>query len=151
LRFRSATIVTILLVCLAGCRRGPKIVPVSGKVLYKGNSLTSGVVMFQPDSGPLARGTIEPDGSFRLTTKTAGDGCTVGRCQIRVACTEPQSEDAWARAAEVEPPTAKSLIPRRYAHFGSSGLVEEVREGGGPIVLELTDERPTDAAQPQPK
>src|SRR5436190_15065410 len=51
------------LVILAGCNHGPKMTPVTGKVIYNGRPLEFGVVMFQPPSGQPAQGKIQPDGT----------------------------------------------------------------------------------------
>jgi hypothetical protein len=108
-------------------------------VVYNGQPLTFGSVMFQPDEGRLARGTIQPDGSFQLTTHSDGDGCAVGPSRVRVSCFESQRPQAEARPEEGEMPLGGLLIPKRYTSFGTSGLTVEVRPGGEPIVIELTD------------
>jgi hypothetical protein len=139
-RRRWPLAVLLIGVGLAGCQRGPKIVPVSGKVTYNGQALKFGSVMFQPDNGPLARGTIQSDGTFRLTTHTEGDGCAVGTCQVRITCFQSQSaQDISAQATAGEVPTGGLLIPKRYTSFGTSGITAEVRRGGKPFVFELTD------------
>src|SRR6476620_3166559 len=78
----------LLLLLLAGCNRGPKMVPVTGKVIYNGKPLEFGVVMFQPPSGQPAQGKIQPDGTFTLSTYRLNDGAVVGKHKIRVACYE---------------------------------------------------------------
>ena len=53
---------------VAGCNHGPKMAPVTGKVLYNGKPLTFGVITFQPPSGQPAQGDIQSDGAFTLST-----------------------------------------------------------------------------------
>jgi len=132
--------VLLAAVALAGCQRGPKIVPVSGKVTYNGAPLKFGSVMFQPKGGPLARGSIQSDGTFRLTTVTDGDGCTEGTSKVRITCFQSQSGDVAAQAEAGEVPGGGLLIPKRYTSFGTSGLTAEVRRGGEPFLFDLTDE-----------
>lgn len=61
-------------VCGSGCSSGssgamPSLLPVKGKVFYKGKPMTQGVVTFEPDGyGRPASGKLQPDGSFALLT-----------------------------------------------------------------------------------
>jgi hypothetical protein len=76
---------------VGGCNRGPKMVQVSGKVLYKDGTVPHGgvcVVNFipTPESTAVikkaASGAIGPDGSFSLTTRTSNDGVYVGEYAV---------------------------------------------------------------------
>ena len=103
-------------------------------MFYNDKPLTNGVVMFQPSYGPPSRGTIQPDGTFELTTLGRGSGARPGINQVRVSSRE-------------EPPTQKGelklgrlLIPERYTQFGDSGLTADVKaENNEPFVFHLTD------------
>ena len=72
----------LTLVILAGCNRGPKMTPVTGKVIYNGRPLEFGVVMFQPPSGQPAQGEIQPDGTFILSTYRLNDGVVLGKHKV---------------------------------------------------------------------
>lgn len=136
-----AHLFTLAFIALAiiGCSRGPEIVPVSGKVLYNGEPLKYGGVMFQPEAGQPARGVIQPDGTFVLTTESKGDGATVGRNRVRVTCYEAQ--DPSAAASEGEAALGKLLIPKKYTDIDTSEIEIEVPRGGkNDVVIELTDE-----------
>jgi hypothetical protein len=100
----------LLLAALAGCDGGPQIVPLKGKVVYKGQPLTFGSVMLQPEGGQPATAVIEPDGTFVLSTHSPGDGATVGQNRVRVTSYEGQAPDA-KRSAETELALGNSLIP----------------------------------------
>lgn len=122
---------------LAGCERGPQMVQVTGKVLYNGQPLKFGSVTFQPPTGQPARGEIQSDGTFSLSTYRPGDGAVVGRHKVRVACYESQ------RPTAVKPPGEQSLgkllIPQKYTLFDESGLTADVRaDSTAPLVFELT-------------
>jgi hypothetical protein len=128
------------LMLLAGCDRGPQIVPLKGKVTYNGEPLKFGGVMLQPVGGQPATGTIEPDGSFVLSTNKLGDGATVGMNRIRVTCFEGQAPGA-AGGEETERALGNSLIPRRYNDIDTSGLTVDVMPSGNEdLLLELTDD-----------
>src|SRR5713226_7256559 len=58
----------------AGCDgQTPQFTPVMGKVSCRGISLPVGTIVFAPDSdrgnnGPMAKGSIQPDGKYMLKT-----------------------------------------------------------------------------------
>lgn len=80
-----AIAVAIALVAfVAGCRRGPAVVPVSGTVEVDGTPLTSGAITVVPDHGRAATGTIGKDGRFTLSTFVPGDGALLGRHRVVV-------------------------------------------------------------------
>lgn len=136
---------SLLLVAAAttGCSRGPTIAPVSGKVLYNGEPLKFGSVMFQGESGQPARATIQPDGTFELTTDSMGDGARVGTNRVRVTCYEAQDPNAAASAGEAA--LGKLLIPKKYTDIDTSGIVIDVPPGGKQdLVIELKDETPAE-------
>lgn len=62
-----------------GCGSGhPETFPVAGKITYDGQPVTQGTVVFYPEEGQPAMGTIAADGSYRLTTFEDGDGAAAG-------------------------------------------------------------------------
>src|SRR5262249_8325025 len=100
-----------LLPVLAGCNRGPKMLPVSGKVIYNGRPLEFGVVMFQPPSGQPAQGQIQPDGTFTLSTYRLNDGAVVGKHKVRVACYESMRPGFVKGSGEQS--LGKPLVPEK--------------------------------------
>jgi hypothetical protein len=98
----------MLLVALAaGCGpgNGLNMARVSGKITYKGQPVTNGTVFFMPDEakgtvGPPAVGSLTADGSYILSTETAGDGVIVGNHKVGVTGVEPAPVDG---SAEVDP------------------------------------------------
>jgi len=127
-----------VLACGCGESRLPT-APVTGKVLYNGEPLQFGLVMTRPDVGPLARGTIQPDGSFSLSSYESDDGAVLGTHRVRVTCFENQRPGAVPPPADTEATLGRSWIPPRYANFHSSGLTLDVQPHNEPLVLELGD------------
>lgn len=127
------------LLTMAGCDSGPEMVPVEGKVIYQGSPLEFGGVMFQPvGGGDLARGQIEPDGTFVLTTKTVGDGVKRGPCRVRVTAFEAQQHGGDRSKFEGETPLGNSVIPSKYQSFGASGIeIEVTQDLPQPVIIEL--------------
>ncbi len=129
-----------LMTGILSCGQDLRLVPVEGKVLYRGKPLEFGSVLFQPASGQPARGKIQPDGTFVLSTFDEGDGAMIGKNQVRITSFEAQRPGAPPPSGG-ELALGKSFIPRKYSSFGSSGLeVEVLPEGNEPFIFELDDE-----------
>lgn len=114
----------ILLISLAGCHHGPKMVPVKGKVTLNGRPLEFGAVFFQPSSGQAAVGDIQPDGTFALSTYKQYDGAVVGKHKVRIACYESQRPGTVKGPGEQS--LGKLLIPQKYTLFEQSGFTADV-------------------------
>ncbi len=79
-----------LLVTSIGCGSGQfPVSPAKGKVVSKGQPVTSGTVTFTPlgaseslESGKPASGALAPDGSFTLSTFDRFDGAIVGKHKV---------------------------------------------------------------------
>ena len=72
--------------------------PVKGKVSYKGQPVAKGRIKFEPDGfGRSAFGSLQPDGSYVLTTEKEGDGVVAGHHRVTVVETGIKSpKDALA-------------------------------------------------------
>jgi hypothetical protein len=73
-----------------GCSNPAGLVPVSGKVLYRGEPATGAVVFFHRQaepggaSGPIPFGVVEDDGTFSLSTDGLGWGARPGTYTVLV-------------------------------------------------------------------
>jgi hypothetical protein len=122
-----------------GSNRLP-VAPAEGKIIHQGQPLAFGSVMFQPTKGPPARGVIQPDGSFRLSTYGDNDGAVIGSHRVRVACFESQKPSSGGNSASKEIiGLGRSLIPERYSNLETSGLRVEVKAANEPFVLDLSN------------
>src|SRR5262245_26599406 len=81
---------------VSGCgpSNGLNLVKVSGKVTYKGQPVQNGTVFFMPDEGkstvgPGALGSITSNGSYVMSTESAGDGVIVGHHMVGITGVEP--------------------------------------------------------------
>lgn len=76
----------------AGCGNSAGLVPVKGKVLYKGEPASGAVVYFHPEKGsaagsealPIPTGTVEDDGTFSLSSDNLGNGAKPGKYAVLV-------------------------------------------------------------------
>lgn len=125
--FGAVTLLAGLLT--AGCG-GPKTYPVEGKVVYTDGSpakeLAGGLVEFDAaEAGVSARGDIEADGTFRMSTYQPNDGCLPGK--FRALIMPPASQD-------VDRPLPP-VIDKRYQGFDTSGLEVEVKPEKNQVTL----------------
>ncbi|MDC0935722.1 hypothetical protein OAS39_05510 [Pirellulales bacterium] len=97
-----------------------------------------GSVMFQPvGGGPLARGQIQSDGSFQLTTNDQGDGVKRGLSRVRITAFDAQKPGANDNGNQ-EMMLGESAIPRKYQSFATSGIeIEVTAELPQPVIIEL--------------
>ncbi|HZY90490.1 MAG TPA: hypothetical protein VFE78_37050 [Gemmataceae bacterium] len=121
---RTVAVALALLLGAGGC--GPKLYPVRGKVsLGDGKPVTEGMVVFErkgEEKPVTARGEIQPDGSFQLSTHRPGDGAPAGTYRVLVAPrSDPNAVDKPAKPPPFDP---------RYGDFKTSGLEFEVKAGG---------------------
>jgi hypothetical protein len=127
-----------LLPAWQGCAKGPAVAPVRGKVLYNGEPLPYGSVMFQPAAGQPAGGAIEAGGTFRLSTFSEYDGALVGAHKVRITCYTSQSPAQKNKKTVGEATLGTLLIPADYTFADKSGLTATVpAEGVSDVVFEL--------------
>ena len=125
---RSAWLATCLLFAAAGCGSGSvPLAAVHGKVSYRGVLVTSGTIVFSPDTargcrGELAYANIQPDGSYTLKTGDAY-GAATGWHRVTVCALLP----ATAALPGQPLPRPISLLPPRYQDPQRSGLACEVK------------------------
>jgi hypothetical protein len=117
----------LLLAAGAGCGAGagtpPSLLPVKGKVTYKGQPLTRGVVWFEPEGyGRAASGKLQPDGTFVLATLNA-DGVVAGFHKVFITDTDKS--------------LAKDRAFRKYTQSANSGLTAEVSPEKTEFTFEL--------------
>lgn len=94
----AAILLTGVVTAMSGCGadNGLNLARVSGKVTYKGEPVKNGTVFFMPDEtkgtvGPPGLGSITSDGSYILSTESAGDGVIVGHHKVGITGVEPVS------------------------------------------------------------
>jgi hypothetical protein len=124
-------LVVALAVCgVTGCAAGPeapKLVPASGKLLYRDRPVANALVSFLPLSAEgraeAAQGTTDASGAFTLACPSHGPGATPGKYKVTVSFyggTGP--------------------VPERFAAADKTPLRAEVPPGGTDrLVLVLQD------------
>jgi hypothetical protein len=129
-RSRRVVPIVLLLLGVAGCGR---YYPVHGTVTYAdGTPVTEGLVVFERQEGGkaiTARGEIQPDGSYRLSTAKSGDGVPPGKYRVLVT---PKTD-----LNEVDKPRPAPFDPS-FTEFKTSGLEFEVKPDATEFPIRLT-------------
>jgi len=141
-------IVSAVLVA-AGCG-GPRLGKVAGKVTVAGRPVTTGTIMFTPDSGPSAVGAIGPDGGYTLTTVKSGDGALVGKHRVTIESTtvgpgslaDPASFEEELKLASqptkiLVPGKVVRVVPDKYSQLSTTDLKADVAAGSNAIDFDL--------------
>jgi hypothetical protein len=126
-----AAAVLFLIGFLSGC--GNDIHPVEGKVVWKGGALAkelegSHVVFELPEKKTSARGIIQADGTFRLSTHKPNDGAPSGEHKVLIL---EDRKNANAEGTLLAP----ALLDPRFADLKTSGLTATVKPGANAITL----------------
>jgi hypothetical protein len=114
----ALALAAVLLVPCGGCGSAggavPTLIPVKGKVIYKGQPVSKGIVRFEPDGyGRMASGQLQSDGTFVLTTLKEGDGVVAGEHRVTIEGFEKN--------------LARDRALKKYGSANISGLKAEVR------------------------
>jgi hypothetical protein len=131
--FTSRLPVVALVLLLSGCGGGTSsddLLPVQGRIFYRGVAVTHGTIVFSPDAarggnGALARAEIQPDGRYLLRT---GErlGAAAGPYQVSVVAVAKED----ASVPNADPSAApRLLLPPRYRDPEQSGLGCQVEHG----------------------
>lgn len=144
----------VLFVPLAGCfgEGLEPVYPVTGTVTQKGKPVEGAIVAFTPavqGVGIPASGTTDASGTYKLTTRSSGDGAAAGKYKISIAKYEKKLEPKpkgnpekladplditneyptgynEMQASEIAASISKNLLPKKYADCTTSGLEVEV-------------------------
>jgi hypothetical protein len=116
-RVRMFALAALVLAPCEGCGSGggavTPLVPVKGKVTYKGKPLTTGVVRFLPEGyGRQATGRLQSDGTYALGTAKEGDGVVAGEHVVTIG--------------GFDKTLASDRTLKKYGTARSSGLTAEV-------------------------
>ena len=137
------------LIAFGGCAKEglDGTIPIKGTVTYRGGPLTTGEVRYIPnsDEGRIARGKLQEDGTFELTTLAGGDGALPGDYKVLVVVFPEQfetvEEKIEAREGKGRNRSAeRPPIPEKYYDVEATDLNDTVsNEHSGFVEFVLTD------------
>jgi hypothetical protein len=141
LRLPVAVLAAALL-ALTACDSGPKVYPVTGKVINKGKGsikdLAGYNVQFRSTTDPADTpgGAIGDDGTFTLYTYTGVGGNVVPGVKAGTyqACIQPPPPEGGAQP--------RLVIPRRYTQFETANLRFTINPGPNEITIEVDRDSP---------
>lgn len=123
------------LLVLAGCAREEPAVTVEGKVMFDGQPLTVGTVIFTPDaargntSPHEPRGKIDAQGVYRLTATKDRPGVPPGWYKVSI------NAQRMTNAKDVF--SYQSVIPAKLTNPDTSGLALQVVDTPAPGAYDL--------------
>ena len=125
----SGGLAVALMALSIGCGKdsgSDKLLPVSGKVSYKAEPLTTGTVILVPDAAKgnaskhEPRGPIDDQGNFQVST-AGSPGAPPGWYKVAVIANKPSNPNKPYAVTG-------SLLPKKYGNAKSSDLAIEVTE-----------------------
>ncbi|MFO1065158.1 MAG: hypothetical protein U0892_14940 [Pirellulales bacterium] len=132
---------SVVLLALCGCGGVPEgqveTAKVTVTVTYKGQPVEGATVTFVPNNqpNPPSNGKSDAQGKAVLATYAPADGAILGAHKVMIAKMEAatttvvsQDDPAYDPNAPAAP-APKSLLPKKYNNFNTSGLTAEVTKG----------------------
>lgn len=116
-----------VLILLDGCKKGPPIVPISGKITIDGKALTTGMITVYQKKFRPATAMIEKDGSFTFKTIQNGDGCLLGEHPITVFSNRNVGETK-----------SEHFIPEEYGNIDRSNAKIKIDGPNADLKINLT-------------
>ena len=124
----------VLLLLVTGCHRAEVGGVVRGKVTYKGKALDKGSVVFHSTAGgQICGSTVQPDGTFQLTSQTKSEIIPVGEYVAVVFADNTQI------AAMKEDPSfpVQPTVPFKFSSVTTSPLKYQVVLGENNFDVDL--------------
>ena len=118
-----------LLLALTGCGNG--LYPVRGTVTYDdGSPVSQGMVVFEnADGTTMARGQIQSDGSYQLSTQSPNDGLKPGRYKVLVNPLD---------MSDVPDEQKKLPFDVKFTRFQTSGIEVDVKAETNQVPIRVT-------------
>lgn len=128
MKSKILTTVGVVLLALSGCgEKGIHTVPVSGKVLYRGQPAPGAQVVLHPVSRDpkqpfSATGSVQENGDFKIGVNATGDGAPPGKYVATVQ---------WFKVVQTEGGAGPgpNVLPAQYGSVETSPLKVIVNEG----------------------
>jgi len=140
--FLSGSVALLVLLALPGCAKKNEFetAEVTGAVLYNGEPLKIGSLLFVPvGGGPTAQANITESGTYSMGTYELADGAILGKHKVMITALTSPGGSGLPEDAINGNSAAVSVIPEKFGNLERSGLEVEVAPGGNTITFDLTD------------
>lgn len=122
-------VLTVLLF-LVGCSE--KTGTITGRVLYKGEAVTTGAVTFQmPSKGIAQNGKLDATGKFAMA-----EPMPIGTYHVFYV---PPAVEPQDPSKKLPPPEVKTIVPAKFHDLQGSNLTVEVKAGKNDIPIDFKD------------
>lgn len=121
-RIGIAAMTVMCCVPFSGCQNSSdevRFAPVNGKILYKGQPISTGKLVMIHSSGKAGACEIGPDGTYRLEAP-------VGENRVMI---DDRDQQKLAQMSPAQAQRMPSALPERFRDYMSSGLKLTVVEG----------------------
>ena len=117
----------LCLIVVCGCSRGPRLVPVTGKVTVAGKPAEGAIVMFHPNDATLPTGsaTAAADGTISPFTNSE-PGLMEGSYKVTIMYPDPSKKPTQAQIMMGTADVGPDLLKGKYASKGTTTLTAEV-------------------------
>ena len=133
------------LAIVTGCSSKVPVYPVHGRVNFEGKPMKGGgsisFIPLEKQPGKAAGGEIAPDGTYKMTTHSPGDGSMVGEFRVvisQVTDREPEvTPDGQAAGKPIQVVAPADRIPPIYSDPNNSPLRAKVEARDNEINFDL--------------
>lgn len=126
----------LLLVALAGCGGGGKVVKVSGTLTYKGKPVTNAYIDFVPKEGRPSWGQTDEQGHFTLNYDSQQQGAVRGKHKVSVRMRPVTTADQEAIMNGQKPPLSADMAAF-FEKYSVENSKKEVTIDGSTTDLKL--------------
>lgn len=101
----------LLVIALAGCSSdsGPKVIPVTGVLTYKGKPVTNAYIEFIPNHGRTSWAQTDAQGRFKVNYDRERDGAVVGTHKVYVRMRPTSAAEQEAEMTGKKVPMSKEM------------------------------------------
>jgi hypothetical protein len=120
----------LTLVVLCGCSKGPRLVPVTGKVTVGGKPAEGAVAMFHPDDStlPVSSATATADGTLSPYTNSQ-PGLMEGHYKVTITYPDPTKKPTQAQIMMGTADVGPDLLKGKYGSKTTTTLSADVTAG----------------------
>jgi hypothetical protein len=128
----------VLAATLSGCGGSGSLAPVSGKVIYQGQPVKGGSLIFSPVGegkvGKAGSADVGDDGAFTVKTDAAA-GAGIGKHRVTYTPAEAKMTEEQRKDPKFTPP------PSPYLGLAPKDAEVEVKSGANDITIELVKKK----------